>query len=187
MLVSFKAREAKIAIRRGFRERKAPHRCWPERLRDRATDRHSAPNSLGLAAPATGPSEISRACQNAPLSRLLWLARACVLLSARPLSGRRLRLTTSPSLAAQSHPRQEVPGNHRSLPDGNRQSVPGPASVGSAAAKGMRRGVALLQALAVPSAPARSRQEAFEADSTRAVAGSARQRGHPGVRSRPDR
>jgi hypothetical protein len=58
MLVSFKARGAKIARRRGFRERKAPHRCWPERLRDRATDRHSAPHSLGLAAPATGPSEI---------------------------------------------------------------------------------------------------------------------------------
>jgi hypothetical protein len=186
MLVSFKAREAKIAIRRGFRERKAPHRCWPERLRDRATDRHSAPNSLGLAAPATGPSEIIVRVKM-HRCRLLWLARACVQLSARPLSGRRLRLTTSPSLAAQSHPRQEVPGNHRSLPDGNRQSVPGPASVGSAAAKGMRRGVALLQALAVPSAPARSRQEAFEADSTRAVAGSARQRGHPGVRSRPNR
>ena len=186
MLVSFKARGAKIAIRKGFRERKAPHRCWPERLRARATDRHSAPHSLGLAAPATGPSEIV-----VPVKmhrcRLLWLARASVQLSARPLSGRRLRLTTTPSLAAQSHPRQEVPGNHRSLPDGNRQSVPGPASVGSAAAKGMRRGVALLQALAVPSAPARSRQEAFEADSTRAVPGSARQRGHPGVRSRPNR
>jgi hypothetical protein len=96
MLVSFKARGAKIAIRRGFRERKAPHRCWPERLRDRATDRHSAPHSLGLAAPATGPSEIV-----VPVKmhrcRLLWLARASVQLSARPLSGRRLRLTTSPS------------------------------------------------------------------------------------------
>jgi hypothetical protein len=75
-LLLFKAREAKIAIRRGLRECKAPHRCWPERLRDRAIDRHSAPNSLGLAAPATGPARDHRACQNAPLSASLACPRA---------------------------------------------------------------------------------------------------------------
>jgi hypothetical protein len=180
-LLLFKAREAKIAIRRGLRECKAPHRCWPERLRDRAIDRHSAPNSLGLAAPATGPERDHRACRNAPLSASL----ACPRVRTAICSASIWATVASHDIPEPGGSESSSTRSTRELSIaayGNRQSVPGPASVGSAAAKGMRRRVALLQALAVPSPQARSRQEAFAADSTRAVAGNACHTGHRGIR-----